>query len=118
MALLQGFFWPTINQDAADYAKKYDKCQSYSALIWAHTERLMVIFCPWPFTKWGIDIIGPLPTTLEGLKFVVVAVDYFTKWVEDIPLSTITEKNLTKFIHEHIIYRFGIPHSLVLDNAL
>ena len=54
----------------------------------------------------------------RGLKFTVVAVDYFTKWVEAIPLSTITEKNLSKFIREHIIYRFGIPHSLVLDNVL
>ena len=66
----------------------------------------------------GIDIIGPLPTAPVGLKFPVVIVDYFTKWVEAIPLSTITEKNLTKFIREHIIYRFRIPQSLVSDNAL
>ena len=59
-----------------------------------------------------------LPTAPDGLKFVVVAVDYFTKWAEAIPLSTITEKNLTKFIREHIIFRFGILHSLVSDNAL
>ena len=44
--------------------------------------------------------------------------DYFTKWAEAIPLSTITEKNLTKFIREHIIYKFGIPHSLVSKNVL
>ena len=44
--------------------------------------------------------------------------DYFTKWAKAIPLSIITEKNLTKFIREHIIYWFGIPQSLVLDNAL
>ena len=59
-----------------------------------------------------------MPTAPEGLKFAVVAVDYFTKWVEAIPLSAITEKNLTKFIREHIIYKFGIPHSLISDNAL
>ena len=53
----------------------------------------------------------------EKLKFIVVVVDYFTKCVEAVPLSTITEKNLTKFMHEHIIYRFGIPQSLVSDNA-
>ena len=44
-ALLQGFYWPTMKQDAADYMKKYDKCQRYSALIWAHSERLTIIFC-------------------------------------------------------------------------
>ena len=74
-------------------------------------------FCPWPFAKWGIDIIGSLPTAHKKLKFIVVAVDYLTKWAEAILLSTITEKNLTKFIRENIIYRFGIPQSLVLDNA-
>ena len=68
--------------------------------------------------KWGIDIIGPLLTAPGGLKFAVVTVDYFTKWAEAIPLSTIIEENLTKFFHEHIIYRFRIPHSLVSDNAL
>ena len=68
-----------MNQDAADYAKKYDKCQRYSALIRAHLEWLTAIFCLWPFTKWGIDIIGPQPKAPKGLKFVVVAVDYFTK---------------------------------------
>ena len=117
-ALLQGFFWPTMKQDAADYAKKCDKCQRYSALISAHPERLTVIFCPWSFAKCGINIIDPLPTVPGGLKFAAVAMDYFTKWAEAIPLSIITEKNMSKFIREHIIYRFGIPHSLVSDNDL
>ena len=78
----------------------------------------MVIFCPWPFAKWGINIIGPLPTVPGGLKFTDVAVDYFNKWAEAIPFSIIIEKNLTKFIRENIIYRFGIPQSLVSDNTL
>ena len=107
-----------MKHDATDYAKKCDKCQRYSALIRAHPERLTAIFCSWPFAKWGIDIIGPLPIALGGLKFVVVVVDYFTKWAEAIPLSIITKKNLTKFTREHIIYRFGIPQSLVSDNTL
>ena len=95
---MKGFYWPTMKQDVVDYAKKYKKCQKYSALIRAHPERLTAIFCPWPFAKWGIDIIGPLSTAPGGLKFAVVAVDYFTKWAEATPLSIITEKNLMKFI--------------------
>ena len=54
-ALLQGFYWPTMKRDATEYARKCDKCQRYSALIRAHPERLTVIFCPWPFAKWGIE---------------------------------------------------------------
>ena len=56
-ALLQGFYWPTMKQDAADYVRKCDKCQRYSTLIRAHPERLTVVFCSWPFEKWGIHII-------------------------------------------------------------
>ena len=65
-ALLQGFYRPTMKRDAVEYTTKCDKCQRYSALIRAHPERLTVIFCPWPFAKWGIDIIGPLPTAPGG----------------------------------------------------
>ena len=68
-----------MKQDAAEYAKNYDKCQTYSALIRAQPERLMVIFCLWPFENWEINSIGPLLTAPGGLKFVVVPVDYFTK---------------------------------------
>ena len=50
-ALLQGFYWPTMKQDADDYAKKCEKCQRSSALIRANPEQLTAIFCPWPFTK-------------------------------------------------------------------
>ena len=46
----------------------------------------------WPFAQWGLDIMGPFPTTLRQLKFLVVDIDYFTKWVEAEPLATITEK--------------------------
>ena len=49
---------------------------------------------PWPFAVWGIDIIGALPVGKGGVKYVVVAVDYFTKWAEAEPLATITAKKI------------------------
>ena len=52
---------------------------------------------PWPFAQWGLDIIGPFPTALRQLKFLVVGIDYFTKWVEAEPLATITEKSIRTF---------------------
>ena len=53
---------------------------------------------PWPFTQRGLDIIGPFPTTIRQLKFLVVGIDYLTKWVEVKALATITEKNVRSFI--------------------
>ena len=57
---------------------------------------------PWPFAQWGLDIMGPFPTALKRLKFLVVGIDYFTKWVEAEPLATITEKNIRNFVWRNI----------------
>lgn len=52
----------------------------------------------WPFTQWGLDIMEPFPMAIQQLKFLVVGIDYFTKWVEVEPLATITEKNVQNFV--------------------
>ena len=60
--------------------------------------------------------MGPFSTAIKQLKFLVVGIDYFTKWVEAEALATITEKNVCNFIWKNIIYRFGIPIVLVSNN--
>jgi hypothetical protein len=61
--------------------------------------------------------MGPLPIRRRQLKFLVVAIDYFTKWVKAEPLVTITEKNIQNFVWKAVICRFGIPRVLVSDNG-
>ena len=61
--------------------------------------------------------MGPFPTALRQLKFLVVGIDYFTKWVEAKPLTTITEKSIRTFVWKNIICRYGIPRVLVSDNG-
>ena len=70
-----------------------------------------------PFSKWGIDLIRPLPHGKYQIKFAIVAIDYYTKWVEAEPLSESTEAQTTNFMWKNIIYRFRVPHSLVSDNG-
>ena len=72
---------------------------------------------PWPFSRIGVDIIGPLPRGTSDNRYVVVAVDYFTKWVQAEALKNITEANTTNFIKTSIIYRFGIPDTIVADHG-
>jgi len=73
---------------------------------------------PWPFRGWGIDLIGQnFPSSSKGHKFVFVATDYFTKWVEAIPLKVASSANVIEFIREHIIYRFGVPQSITTDQG-
>nr|KYP74108.1 Pol polyprotein [Cajanus cajan] len=63
-----------------------------------------------------MDILGPFPPTKGQLKFLLVVVDYFTRWIEACPLANITTENIRKFTWKSIICRFGISHSLVTDN--
>ena len=72
---------------------------------------------PWPFTQWGLNIMGPFPTVARQLKFLVVVIDYFTKWVEAEALAKITEKNVQNFVWKNIICRYGILRLLVFDNG-
>nr|KYP51938.1 Pol polyprotein [Cajanus cajan]KYP51944.1 Pol polyprotein [Cajanus cajan] len=64
-----------------------------------------------------MDILGPFPLAKDQLKFLLVAIDYFTKWMDACPLAKIMVENVQKFTWKSIICRFGIPHSLVTDNG-
>jgi uncharacterized membrane protein len=78
---------------------------------------LILVIAAWPFQKSGVDIVGSFPEAAGSLKFLIVAVDYFTKWVEAKPLATITPANVKKFLWEHIVCRFGVPLYVVNDNG-
>ncbi|GFS34945.1 hypothetical protein Acr_00g0036910 [Actinidia rufa] len=113
----QGYFWPTIERDAATYIRRCDKCQRFAPISrLPHTE-MVPISSPWPFAQWGIDILGPLPRAPLQRKFLIVAIDYFTKWIEAQLLAKITEKNTQDFVWKHLVCRFGIPKVIISDNA-
>ena len=89
--LRQGYYWPTILKDATDLVKKCRICQEHAKISRLPSEPLTSITSPWPFQQWGLDILGPLPIGKGQCKFIIVAIDYFTKWAEAEPLATITE---------------------------
>jgi len=73
---------------------------------------------PWPFRGWAIDRIGQkYPPSSKGHKFILVATDYFTKWVEAVPLKKVTSANMIDFVKEHIVYQFGIPQTITTDQG-
>ena len=72
----------------------------------------------WPFTQWGLDILRPFPRATGNRKFVVVAMDYFTKWAETEALANILEVDVKKFVWKNLITRFGVPDSFISDNEI
>jgi hypothetical protein len=65
-----------------------------------------------------MDLVGPLPRAMGNRRWLIVATDYFTKWVEAEPLANIRDKDSIKFVWKNIITRFGIPKTIILDNGM
>ncbi|XP_059638806.1 uncharacterized protein LOC132281085 [Cornus florida] len=113
----QGYYWPTIQKDATDYVKKCDKCQWFANVPKQPPEEVTPMMGLWPFAQWGMNIIGPLPMGKGQVQYAIVAIDYFTKWIEAKPLASIAETNIRNFAWRSIICRFGIPRVFVTDNG-
>ena len=96
--LRQGYYWPTMLRDAAELIKKCKICQEHAKISRLPSEPLTSVTSPWPFQHWGLDILGPLPIGKGQCKFIIIAVDYFTKWAEVEPLTTITEQKIRNFV--------------------
>ena len=74
---------------------------------------------PWPFHGWAIDLIGQIyPPSSKGHKFILIATDYFTKWVQAIPLKQVTSTNMIDFVKEYIVSLFGIPQTMTTDQGI
>jgi transposase InsO family protein len=71
----------------------------------------------WPFAQWGLDQVGPLPKSSRGSHtYLLVAVDKFSKWIEAIPVTNQEATTTVKFF-ESIVYRYGVPNSIITDNG-
>ncbi|RVX10135.1 hypothetical protein VitviT2T_003772 [Vitis vinifera] len=87
-------------------------------LIHVPPSELHALTSPWSFSVWGIDIIGKIsPKSSNGHEFILVAIDYFTKWVEATSYAKLTSTRVASFIRSHIICRYGVPHELILDRG-
>ncbi|XP_070020547.1 uncharacterized protein [Nicotiana sylvestris] len=80
--------------------------------------KLHTMCAPRPFVAWGMDFIGPIePAASKGHRFFLVAIDYFTKWVEAKTFKSVTKKVVVNFVHSNIICRFRIPKVIITDNG-
>ncbi|XP_047151087.1 uncharacterized protein LOC124823012, partial [Vigna umbellata] len=81
------YYWPTMEEDTKVFAQNCLSCQAHANNTHTPSYTLHNMTSPWPFAQWGMDIVGPFPTGLAHKKFILVAIDYFTKWVEAEPLA-------------------------------
>jgi hypothetical protein len=113
----QGFYWPKVASDVADLVKKCENCQKCARDQKQPSSLTQLIQPTWPLQRWGLDLLGPLPPAQENLKYIVVAVEYFSKWNEAKPLAIITSATVQKFFWQNIVCRFGVPKAITVDNG-
>ncbi|BHF79421.1 hypothetical protein SprV_0702254100 [Sparganum proliferum] len=114
-ATRQRFWWPHLREHVATFCNTCTTCSKFMAPRQLPRAPLQPMHTSFPFQRLGLDIIGPLPFTTTGHRFILVMVDYFTKWAEAVPLLRQDAVSLTNAIFNNWICRFGVPLSIHSD---
>ncbi|XP_073314713.1 uncharacterized protein [Primulina huaijiensis] len=109
--LLVGYCCPSVLHDAQELVMSCDSCQRHAQLHHQPPAMMKAITTACPFDQCGMDIVVPFPIAPAQKKFQLVAVDYFSKWVEAEPLVRINENDVLKFLWKSIVCRDGVPRS-------
>jgi hypothetical protein len=115
-AFRQGFYWSTAVVDASEVVRTCEGCQFYARKTNLPAHALQTIPITWPFTVWGLDIVGPLRKAPGDYTHLSVAIDKFFKWVEVRPITNLREEQVVSFFTD-IIHRFGVPNSIITDDG-
>nr|GEZ29029.1 reverse transcriptase domain-containing protein [Tanacetum cinerariifolium] len=110
-----GFYWPSIYEDAFELMKRYDSCQRQGKVSQKDEMPQNFIQICEIFDVWGIDFMGPFPSS-KGNKYILVVVDYLSKWVEAKVLPINDARVVVKFL-KSLFFRFGTPKAIISDRG-
>ncbi|KAH7857345.1 hypothetical protein Vadar_011565 [Vaccinium darrowii] len=111
-----GFFWPRMFRDVFEFCKSCDRCQRLGKITSRNMMPLQPILVLEVFDCWGIDFMGPFPVS-HGFEYILLAVDYVSKWVEAIPTRSVESRVVLEFLKEYILSRFGVPRAIISDQG-
>lgn len=114
----QGIYWPSILKYCIEFAKGCQEFQRHAGIQHMPASELHAIIKPWPFRGWALNFIGEnRPASSKQQKFILVGINYFTKWIEVVPLVKVDQEVVIEYIQKHILYRFGIPETITTDQG-
>ena len=111
------YFWPKLYSDVQTYVKTCEGCQQAKRYIHQKQALLKPLPVGQVFSRLHIDILGPLPKSSEGFRYILMIVDSFSKWTEALPLRTMESREIAWKLYEEIICRFGCPDSILTDRG-
>ncbi|KAL4271242.1 hypothetical protein GQ457_13G014340 [Hibiscus cannabinus] len=114
--LQSGFYWPTLHKDAQLFCQHCDRCQRTWNISKRNEMPLQNILEVELFDVWGIDFMGPFPSSFGNL-YILLAVDYVSKWVEAVATTHNDAKTVQRFIKKNIFTRFGTPRVIISDEG-
>lgn len=115
-AIRQKYSWNNMYKDIDNFVKRCETCLKAGGAIVNTKNRIIKV--DRPNQLWECDLIGPLPETERGNKFIFVAIDHYTKWIETRAIKTKDKTSVAQAIGELVINRHGIPESILTDNGL
>ena len=102
--------------DARALITKCEACQFHSKKLHQPAQVLQTIPLSWPFSVWGLDILGTFPRAVGGFEYLYVAMDKFMKWLEVETVRKVTTQSAVKFF-KGLVYRFGVPNRIITNNG-
>ena len=117
MKVLQSrFYWPSLFKDAHKICRECDKCQSLGKISHHHMMPLNPILVVDLFDVWGINFMGPFPSSF-GYVYSLVGVNYVSKWVEAVSCKAANHRVVLKFLKGNIFSLFGVPKAIISDRG-
>ncbi|CAM8963300.1 unnamed protein product [Rhodiola kirilowii] len=111
-----GFFWPSVFRDSYEHCKRCDRCQRIGNISARNEMPQVPILVNDVFDIWGIDFMGPFPISC-GFAYILIAVDYVSKWVEAIATRCDDAKTVVDFLRTNIFCRYGVPKAIISDQG-
>ena len=111
------FYWPGYEEDVEKWVRECSACQRRNPPQQLPRAPLGTIKVSRPFEKVSLDIMGPLPISSRGCKYILVVTDLFTKWVEAFPLKDTVSSTLARILVDEVISRYGMPESIHSDQG-
>jgi hypothetical protein len=114
-----GYYWPSLFSDVCKFVKTCDKCQRFAGKQQLKYLPLKPVVVTGIFLQWGLEFIREIhPPYSNQHKWILVATDYFTKWIEAIPTKNVNHTVIINFLQENIFSRFGFPERIVIENVV